>query len=86
MVALVGFRDGRPWLRYQGCNHGAEQSFTASAHAVHELEEAERERQLVLREASIRAQTGAQQQPASMQPVVAYYRVSIERQGRGGVA
>jgi len=45
--------------RNQACDKGAEQGFAASARVVHELEEAEIERQLVLRDAPVRAQPGA---------------------------
>jgi hypothetical protein len=44
----------------QACDEGAEQGFAASAGVVHELEEAEIERQLVLRDAPMRAKPGAQ--------------------------
>ena len=56
--ALVGFRDGRLGSRYQSCNEGSEQGFAASASVVHELEGAEVERQLVLRDAPMRSQPG----------------------------
>jgi len=49
--------------RNQACDEGAEQGFSASASVVHELEEAEIERQLVLRDAAVRAKPGAQQRP-----------------------
>jgi len=68
-VALIGFRGGRPGSCYQGCNKGAEQGFAASARIVHELEEAEAERQLVLRDAPVRAQPGAQQRPKTLHRV-----------------
>jgi len=45
--------------RYQAGDEGAEQGFAASARVVHELEEAKIERQLVLRDAAVRAQPGA---------------------------
>ena len=44
-------------------DQGAEQGLAASACIVHELEEAEVKRQLVLRNAAMRAQPGAQQRP-----------------------
>jgi hypothetical protein len=47
--------------RNQAGNQCAEKGFAASACVVHELEEAEVERQLLLRDASVRAQPGAQQ-------------------------
>jgi len=49
--------------RNQACDEGAEQGFAASTRVVHELEEAEVERQLVLRDAAVRAKPGAQQRP-----------------------
>ena len=51
--------------RDQAGDEGAEQGFAASARVVHELEEAEVERQLVLRDAPVRAQPGTQQRPES---------------------
>src|SRR3954463_4844773 len=44
-------------------DEGAEESFAPAARVVHELEEAEIERQLVLRDAPMRAEPGAQQGP-----------------------
>jgi len=55
--------------RHQACDKGAEQGLAASACVVHELEEAEIERQLVLREAPVRAQPGAQQRPKAFHGV-----------------
>jgi len=55
--------------RYQACDKGAEQGFAASARVVHKLEEAKIERQLVLRDAAVRAQPGAQQRPRSFHGV-----------------
>ncbi len=52
--------------RDQGCDERTEQGFAASARVVHELEEAEIERQLVLRDAPMRAQSRAQQRPKSL--------------------
>ena len=45
--------------RDQAGDEGAEQGFAALACVVHDLEEAEAERQLVLRDAAVRAQPGA---------------------------
>jgi len=53
----------------QACDEGAEQGFAASARVVHELEEAEIKRQLVLRDAPVRAQPGAQQGPKALHRV-----------------
>jgi membrane protein DedA with SNARE-associated domain len=50
----------------QGRNESAKQGFATSACVVHELEEAEVKRQLVLREASMRAQPGTQQRPEAL--------------------
>ena len=47
----------------------AEQGFAASTRVVHELEEAEITRQLVLRDAAIWAQPGAQQRPEPLHRV-----------------
>ena len=46
--------------RNQAGDEGAEQGFAASARVVHELEEAEIKRQLVLRDTAVRSQPGAQ--------------------------
>ena len=45
---LVGFRGGEAGSRDQARDKGAEQGFSAPARVVHELEEAEMERQLLL--------------------------------------
>ena len=50
-------------------DEGAEQGFAASACVVHELEEAEVQRQLVLRDAPMRSQPGAQQRPEPLDRV-----------------
>jgi len=71
-VAFVGFRGVRPGSCDQGCNKGAEQGFAASARVVHELKEAEIKRQLVLRDAAVRAQPGAQQRPKT------FYGVDVD--------
>src|SRR5215208_3413901 len=49
--------------RHQGGDKGSEQGFAAAAGVVHELKEAEVERQLVLRDAPMRPEPGAQQRP-----------------------
>src|SRR3954462_973346 len=51
----------------QGGDARAKQSFAATACVVHELEEAEIERQLVLGDAPVRPQSGAQQGPAPLE-------------------
>src|SRR3712207_8547161 len=53
--------------RHQGGEEGAEQGFAAAAGVVHEREEAEGERQLVLRDAAVRPQPGAPQRPEPFQ-------------------
>src|SRR3954454_873193 len=53
----------------QGGNECGEQGFAATACVVHELEEAEVVRQLVLRDAPVRAQPGAQQRPEPLDGV-----------------
>jgi hypothetical protein len=50
-------------------NEGAEQGFAATACVMHELEEAEVVRQLVLRDAAVRAQPGPQQRPEALDRV-----------------
>jgi len=52
--------------RDQAGDEGAKQGFATSPSIVHELEEAEVERQLVLRDAPMRAQPGAQQRPEAL--------------------
>jgi hypothetical protein len=47
--------------RDQACDEGTEQGFAAPARVVHDLEEAEIQGQLVLRDAPVRAQPRAQQ-------------------------
>src|SRR5215217_8371558 len=61
--ALVGFRGGGAGSRNQACDKGAEQGSPTPARVVNELEEAKIERQLVLRDASVRAEPGAQEGP-----------------------
>src|SRR5919202_7014867 len=53
----------------QCCDEGAEEGFAAAPGVVHELEEAEIERQPVLRDAPVRAQPGAQQGPGPLHGV-----------------
>src|SRR3954453_15720028 len=64
--ALIGFRGGEVGSYDQGGDEGSEQGFAASARVVHELEEAEIERQVVLRDAAVRAQPGAEQRPEAL--------------------
>src|SRR3954453_15961563 len=67
--ALVGFRGVGFGSYDQGGDEGAEQGFAPAAGVVHELEEAEVERQLVLRDAPVRAQPRAQQRPEALDGV-----------------
>src|SRR3954453_2792361 len=70
LVALVGFRGvGRVTSCDQGGNERAEEGFAATACIVHELEEAEVKRQLLLRETPVRAQPGAQERPEPLDGV-----------------
>jgi len=55
--------------RDQAGDEGTEQGFATAARVVHELEEAEIERQLVLRDAPVRSQPGAQQRPEAFHGV-----------------
>src|SRR3954469_2064986 len=55
--------------RHQGGDKGAEQGFAAAPGVVHELEESEVERQLVLRDAPVRAEPRAQQGPRPLHGV-----------------
>jgi len=55
--------------RNQARDERAEWGFAAPASVVHELEEAEVERQLLLRDAAVRAQPGAQQGPEAFQGI-----------------
>ena len=54
---------------YQGGNKGAEQGFAALAGIVDELKEAQIDGQLLLRDAAVRAQPGAQQRPEPFQGI-----------------
>jgi transposase-like protein len=56
-------------LSHQGCDEGAEKGFAAAPGVVHELEESEIERQLLLRDAPVRPQPGAQQGPRPLHGV-----------------
>ncbi len=55
--------------RNQAGDEGAQQGFATSASVVYELEEAEVEWQLVLRDAPMRAKPGAQQRPEAFDRV-----------------
>jgi hypothetical protein len=57
--ALVGFRGVGFGSCDQGGDEGSEQGFAPAPGVVHELEEAEVERQLVLRDAAVWPQPGA---------------------------
>src|SRR3954466_11749986 len=69
LQALVGFRGGGAVSRNQACDKGAEQGSPTPARVVHDLKEPEIERQLVLREAPVRAEPGAQQRPEPLDGV-----------------
>src|SRR3569833_1928972 len=56
-------------LSHQGCDEGAKQSFAPAPGIVHELEESEVEWQLLLRDAPVRSQPGAQQGPGPLHGV-----------------
>ncbi len=56
-------------LSHQGCDEGAEKGFASAPGVVHELEESEIERQLLLRDAPVRPQPGAQQGPRPLHGV-----------------
>src|SRR4051812_13720303 len=68
-MALVGFRGGEAGSRDQARDKGAEQGSPTPARVVNELEEAEIERQLVLRDAPVWAEPGAQQRPEPLDGV-----------------
>ena len=70
-MALVGFQGVGFGSCDQGGDEGSEQGFAASARIVHELEEAEIERQLVLRDTAVRAQPGAQQRSEAVAVLIA---------------
>src|SRR5690242_7346932 len=57
------------WLCDQGGNEGAEQRFAPPAGVVDELKEAKVGGQLLLRDAAVRAQPGAQQRPEALQRI-----------------
>jgi len=60
---LLGSGVVRSSSRNQAGDERGEQGFAASTRVVHELEKAKTERQLVLRDAVVRAQPGTQQRP-----------------------
>src|SRR5215213_4037891 len=64
-------RNARTW-RVLVCSSSFDTRAAATAGVVHELEEAEIERQLVLRDAPVRAQPGAQQRPGP------FHRVDVD--------
>src|SRR5829696_464865 len=67
--ALIGIRGDGGTSHDQGCDEGTKQGFAAAPGVVHELEEAEVERQLLLRNAAVRAEPGAQQGPRPLHGV-----------------
>jgi hypothetical protein len=68
-VALVGFRGGEHHLRDQAGDEGAEQRLSAAPGIVDGLKEAEIGRQLLLRDAAMGSEPGAQQGPEAFQGV-----------------
>jgi hypothetical protein len=78
--ALVGFR-GVGLGHAKGRNERAEEGFAATACVVHELKAAEVKRQLVMRDAPVRAPPGAQQRPETLQALLGFR--GVERQGSG---
>src|SRR3954447_13117782 len=75
-VLATANKDGSCWLpgcwagSYdQGGNERAQQGFAATPRVVHELEEAEVKRQLLLRDPPVRAEPGAQQGPEPLDGV-----------------
>src|SRR3954451_14562691 len=68
-LALVGFRGVGSASCDQGSDERAKQGFAATACVVHELEEAQIERQLLLRDPPVRAEPGAQQGPEPLDRV-----------------
>ena len=68
-MALVGFRGGEHHLRDQAGDKGAEQRLSAAPGVVDGLEEAEIGRQLLLRDAPMGPEPGAQQGPEPFQRV-----------------
>src|SRR4051812_20893903 len=68
-VALIGIRGDGGTSHHQGCDEGAKEGFAAAPDVVHEREEAEIQRQLLLRDAAVRAEPGAQQGPRALHRV-----------------
>src|SRR3954464_681785 len=68
-MALVGIRGDGGTSHHQSGDEGGEESFAAAPGVVHELEKAEIQRQLLLRDAPVRAEPGAQQGPRSLHRV-----------------
>src|ERR671932_688958 len=66
LLALVGFRGGERGLCDQTGDEGAEERLAPAPGVVHELEEGEVGRQLLLRDASARPEPGAQQGPQAL--------------------
>ena len=83
-VALFGFRGGGQ----QGGQQGSEQGFAPASGVVHEFEEGKIVGQLLLRDAPVRPQPGAQQRPntfhgvnrsSPIRPVEESYRIEMTR-------
>src|SRR3954454_22896593 len=65
------YRDSGWWgtSRHQGGDEFAEEGSASAPGVVHDLEEGEVERQLLLRDAAVRPQPGAQQRPDALHRV-----------------
>src|SRR5690349_18622338 len=68
-VALLGIRGGDQGSRDERPDERGEEGLSPPARVVDHLEEGEVERQLLLRDAAVRAQPGAQQRPGALQRV-----------------
>src|SRR3954447_23600441 len=68
-MALIGFWGDGGASHDQSRDEGAKESFASAPGVVHELEEAEIQRQLLLRDAPVWPQPGAEQGPRPLQRV-----------------
>jgi NAD(P)-dependent dehydrogenase (short-subunit alcohol dehydrogenase family) len=59
LEALIGFRGDGGTSHDQSCDESTQESFAPAPDVVHELEEAEIQRQLLLRDAPVWSQPGA---------------------------
>src|SRR3954466_11915741 len=74
---LPGFGVGTGPSGDEARDEGAEESFAPAACVVHELEEAEIERQLVLRDTPVWAEPGAQQRPETLDRVDVHFAKAV---------